>query len=66
MVSMLSLIIGHIITPFILNPTLFGLYNYKYDIDDTPSIKSPIYNYILNIHNIIFNNILFYKYLLTL
>lgn len=38
-ISMSSLIIGHIITPFLLTPSLFGIFNYEYDIKDTPTSK---------------------------
>lgn len=38
-ISLSSLIIGHIITPFLLTPTLFGLSNYEYDIKNTPTPK---------------------------
>ena len=38
--SLLSLIIGHLLAPFLLTPTLFGLSNYVYDTKDTPTPKN--------------------------
>jgi len=34
--SLFSIIIGHIITPFVLNPSLFGLSKYEFNTEDTP------------------------------
>jgi hypothetical protein len=36
-ISLLSVIIGHLITPFLLNPMLFKFTEHKYDIANTPS-----------------------------